>query len=447
MLRISLQSISKRSSCDAVKILDRRKLSQREFDALLCRPTSEFAEIYADVSRILRNVEIKGDDGIREMTLEFDKADVQRFAVTVEEFRTAIDEVDPDVRKAIGRAAESLRTFHRLQVPDPVSVETQPGVRCRLEWRPMERVGLYVPGGSAPLISTVLMLGIPAILARIPEIFLCTPPRPDGSISPDILFAAKSLGLTNVFKIGGAQAIAAMAVGTESIPKVVKIFGPGNRYVTAMKSLIARPPYNVAIDMLAGPSELLVIADDTANPRWVAADLLSQAEHGIDSPVILVTSYALLADAVAKELARQTSELPRQTIAVQALEHSFILVVDSLEEAIDFSNSYAPEHLILAVNNAESVSSRITNAGSAFLGSMTSVVFGDYASGTNHTLPTGGLAISTGGLTLKDFLKPVFFQTVSAEGLRSLSSTVKLLARAEGLEAHARAIEVRESPR
>jgi len=291
------------------------------------------------------------------------------------------------------------------------------------------------------------MLGIPAVIAGCRDIVLCTPPGRDGSVSPYILFAAQSLGLTRIFKVGGAQAIAAMAVGTESIPRVAKIFGPGNRYVTAMKSIVSRPPYSVGIDMFAGPSELLVIADETANAAWVAADLISQAEHGADSPVILVTWSTKVAEGVIEEVERQVTQLPRRSIASRALERSFVLLVEGENEAVDFSNSYAPEHLILSVAAPESVSPRITNAGSVFLGGMTSVVFGDYASGTNHTLPTGGLAVSSGGLTVLDFMKPIFFQSVDAEGLKSLSSVVRILSRAEGLEGHARAVEVREVPR
>lgn len=430
-----------------MKILDRHSLPRSEFDALLRRPGIDLSNLYSNVNSILRNVETNGDAGIRELTLSLDKLDLSQFAVSDEEFEVASRRVEPGIREAIYQATNSLRAFHLPQLPEPVNVETMPGVRCRLEWRPIERVGLYVPGGSAPLISTVLMLGIPAMLAKCPKTVLCTPPRPDGTVSSEILFAAKSLGLTTVFKIGGAQAIAAMAVGTESVPRVAKLFGPGNRYVAAMKSLVSRPPYNVAIDMHAGPSELLIIADETANARWVAADLLSQAEHGADSPVILVTPSASLADNVAKELTLQSAGLPRLAIVTEALAHSYILLVDSIDEAIEFSNSYAPEHLILAVNDADSISPRIVNAGSIFLGSMTSVVFGDYASGTNHTLPTGGTAVSFGGLTVRDFLKPIFFQTAELKGLESLSSTVKILARAEGLEAHARAIEVREGTR
>ena len=444
MLRTSSQSILRRSSLDIMKTLDRHRLSPGEFDALLRRPGTDLSDLSSNVASILRNVQTNGDAGIRELTLSLDKVDLSQFAVTDEEFEHAVRRVGPGIQKDIDQANNSLHAFHLPQLQGTVNVETMPGVRCRLEWRPIEPVGLYIPGGSAPLISTVLMLGVPAILAKCPQIVLCTPPKTDGTVSSEILFAAKSLGLTTILKIGGAQAIAAMAVGTESVPKVAKIFGPGNRYVAAMKSFVNRPPYNVAIEMHAGPTELLIIADESANAKWVAADLLSQAEHGSDSPVILVTSSVSLAENVAKELSLQSAGLPRLSIITQALAHGYILLVDTIDEAIEFSNSYAPEHLVLAVNDAESISSSITNAGSVFLGPMTSVVFGDYASGTNHTLPTGGTAVSSGGLTVRDFLKPVFFQTAELEGLKSLSSTVKSLARAEGLEAHARAIEVRE---
>lgn len=428
-----------------MKIIRSRSLSRSAMQALYDRPGNDDADIHAEVASILRNVEEHGDVAIQESTMEFDRADVSHSAVSVEEFTRAREEGIPAVKEAILRARESLTIFHRLQKPAPVEITTMPGVQCRLEWRPIERVGLYVPGGTAPLISTVLMLGIPAIIAECPEIILCTPPRPDGTVCPDILVAASTLGLTSVFKIGGALAIAAMAVGTESVPKVAKIFGPGNRYVAAMKSLVSKQPRSVTIDMIAGPSELLVIADGSANPQWIAADLLSQAEHGIDSPVILVTTSVSIAEEVLKQVALQLSSLPRMAIASQAIEQSYILLVETIEEAVEFSNSYAPEHLMLATEDPASIVGRVVNAGSVFLGSMTSVVFGDYASGTNHTLPTSRTAVSSGGLTVRDFLKPIFIQNVTQQGLASLSTTVKQLARAEGLEAHSRAIEVRES--
>ncbi len=427
-----------------MRILQHNRLTSLQVNALLKRPATEFGDIEQAVRSILDTVEKDGDAGIRELEKRFDKAELSDLRVTPAEFVRAAKETSAEVQSAIKKASASLKVFHNRQQPPTAKVETIEGVRCELAWRPIERVGLYVPGGSAPLISTVLMLGIPARIAGCPEIVLCTPPKQDGSVSCDVLYAAITLGIDNVFKIGGAQAIAAMAVGTKSLAKVAKIYGPGNRYVTAMKSIVSRPPHNAAIDMLAGPSELLVIADDTADPRWVAADLLSQAEHGADSPVVLVTPSRALAEKVNAEVTRQLMDLPRRQIAERAMEQCFALLVDDIEGAVDFSNAYAPEHLILAVKNAKSVSKRIKNAGSVFVGPMTSVVFGDYASGTNHTLPTGGLATSFGGLTVFDFMKPVFFQTVTPKGLMKLSPTVKTLARAEGLEGHARAVEVRE---
>ena len=427
-----------------MRILKQKELTSRDLHDLQVRSSTDFSDIQGSVGAILKDVVENRDKAVRRLTLAWEGVNLPQFAVSEEEFDRAERQLGPDVQAAIGGAAESLLSFHRQQLPLPAEVETKQGVRCRLEWRAIESVGLYIPGGSAPLLSTVLMLGVPATLAVCPSVILCTPPRTDGSVSPGILYAAKSLGMKRVFKIGGAQAIAAMAVGTESVPKVRKIFGPGNRYVTAMKGQIANPPYSVAIDMLAGPSELLIIADASARAEWIAADLLSQAEHGVDSPVVLVTTSASLASEVDRSVATQMLSLPRRSIVERALQKCYVLVAETLDGAIDFSNSYAPEHLILAVRDAETYSSRITNAGSVFLGAMTSVVFGDYASGTNHTLPTGGTAVSTGGLTIGDFMKPIFFQTVDSQGLVSLSTTVKTLAREEGLEAHARAVEVRE---
>ncbi len=427
-----------------MNVFEYEKLSASQLQALLRRPATDFSDISEDVRTILRTVETDGDTGLRKLGLKFDKADLATFKVTPQELHNAESKTGFEVKAALRQAGESLRAFHKVQIPLKEEIDTVRGIRCRLEWRPIERVGLYVPGGSAPLVSTVLMLGIPALIAGCPEIILCTPPRADGTVSHDVLYAAYSLGINNVFKVGGAQAIAAMAVGTSQVPKVSKIFGPGNRYVTAMKSIVSGPPYNTAIDMLAGPSELLVVADDSADPRWVAADLLSQAEHGADSPVLLVTPSPTLAGKTRAEVLRQLSTLPRRQIAERAMDQSCALLVSNIDQALEFSNAYAPEHLILAVKHPESVAGRITNAGSVFVGPMTSVVFGDYASGTNHTLPTGGLAVSCGGLTVFDFMKPLFFQTVNSTGLTTLSATIKTLARAEGLEAHARAVEVRE---
>ncbi|HEY6953567.1 MAG TPA: histidinol dehydrogenase [Bacteroidota bacterium] len=419
-------------------------LSSADIARLLRREGSDIADVLPVAKSILREVEAGKDLALRDLTRKLDRAVLSSLSVSEEEFERAEEGLSPRTKEAILDARTSLRAFHRPQVPHAVEVETRPGVKCRLLWRPVQRVGIYIPGGSAPLVSTVLMVGIPAVIAGCDDIVFCTPPNQDGGVTPEILFAVKSLGLKKVFKVGGAQAIAAMALGTESIPKVGKIFGPGNRYVTAMKSIVAQPPYNVAIDMLAGPSELLIIADETADPRWVAADLLSQAEHGTDSAVVLVASSEGLFAKVQKELDIQLTKLPRQAMAARSLENGFMLLVSDLQEALAFSNSYAPEHLILAVKDPDTLASGIVSAGSVFLGSLSSVVFGDYASGTNHTLPTGGLAVSFGGLTVRDFMKSMFFQSITPEGLAALSPTVKTLARAEQLEGHARAVEIRE---
>lgn len=348
-----------------------------------------------------------------------------------------------EVEQSLRYAGTNIEKFHKLQLPTAVETETSAGVFCRLEWRPIRRVGLYIPAGSAPLASTVLMLAIPARIAGCPDIVLCTPPMPSGDASPAILCAASMCGITNIFKVGGAQAIAAMGLGTETIPKVDKLFGPGNRYVAAAKALLSQPPHNIAVDMIAGPSELLVIADETANPRWLAADLLSQAEHGADSQVVLVATSRAVAEAIELEMARQIRSLERKPISSQALENSFIVLTSSVEKAIEFSNLYAPEHLMLAVRDADQLASRVMNAGSVFIGHASSVVFGDYVSGTNHTLPTGGTAAASGTLTIQSFMKPIAFQTVTQQGLASVAPVAASLARLEGLEAHARAAVIR----
>lgn len=415
--------------------------------SLLARPVGDLSQLRPAMTAMLAEVAARGDAAVRAYTLEFDGIDPAGLCVTGEEFAAARPRVDPSLRRAIADAADGIRAFHRKQVPEDYTVETRPGVSCRLAWQPISTVGLYVPGGSAPLFSTVLMLGIPALLAGCRNIVLCTPPARDGAVPPEILCAAESLGLRTVVKAGGAQAVAAMALGTASVPKADKIFGPGNRYVTAMKSLVSQPPFNVAIDMLAGPTELLVIADDAAVPRWVAADLLSQAEHGADSQVVLVTPSATLARLVGAELERLLASTPRRAAAAAALENGYALLVRDLREAVEFSNAYAPEHLVIAAADAESIAASVTSAGSVFLGDRSSVVFGDYAAGTNHTLPTSGLARAAGGLTVGSFMKPIFFQTVKPAGAAALVPLVAAMARAERLEAHAAAALVRTEGR
>ncbi|HMD14318.1 MAG TPA: histidinol dehydrogenase, partial [Bacteroidota bacterium] len=358
------------------------------------------------------------------LTKRFDHVMMEDFSVTDEEFIRAKNITSAITVNALSVAENNIEQFHRAQLPKPVEVQTMRGVVCRREWRPIRRVGLYVPGGSAPLISTVLMLGIPARIAGCQEIILCTPPAESGEIPAALLVAAEMVGIKQVYKIGGAQAIAAMAVGTKTISRVNKIFGPGNQFVSAAKSVVSQPPYNVAIDMLAGPSELLIIADESANPQWVAADLLSQAEHGKDSPVVLVSTASTFVDEVEKWISVQQSSLTRSIMIEESIRNSVALVVEHPDDAIRIANEYAPEHLILAVNDPEKFIAQIHNAGSVFIGHLTSVVFGDYASGTNHTLPTNGSAVSTGGLTVESFMKPISFQSITDEGFQNLAAVV-----------------------
>ena len=420
------------------------QLNESDIQSLVERQSNDFGNIISKVCDILEGVKADGDNALAKYSREFDGVELHRFAVTEQVISDAESLVSNGVKQALRRAAANIEAFHRLQIPEGIEIETTEGVHCRLAWKAIGRVGLYVPGGAAPLASTVLMLAIPARIAGCSEIVLCTPPAKTGPPAPEILYAAALCGVKTIFTVGGAQAIAAMGIGTETVPKVDKIFGPGNLFVAAAKALISQPPYNVAIDMLAGPSELVVVADETANPRWVAADLLSQAEHGVDSQVVLVTNSTDIAARVQREVSAQLDGLPRNRTIAHALDMSFVIIVPNLSKAIEFVNLYAPEHLILSVSDPDRLALGVNNAGSVFIGPNSSVVFGDYASGTNHTLPTGRTAAATGSLTVQSFMKPVAFQTVTGPGLRSLAETVKLLARAEGLEAHARAVEIRE---
>jgi histidinol dehydrogenase len=423
------------------------ELTDAELISLVRRTPDDLHEVFATTREIIDNVEANGDRALATYSKTFDGVELQDIKVTRQEIREAEDSVSDGVKQSLRKAAANIEKFHKLQLPPAVDIETVPGVRCRLEWRAIPRVGLYVPGGTAPLASTVLMLAIPARIANCSDIVLCTPPLKSGAAAPEILCAAAMCGVKNIFKVGGAQAIAAMGLGTKTVPRVDKLFGPGNRFVAAAKALLSQAPHNIAIDMLAGPSELLVIADETADPRWVAADLLSQAEHGLDSQVILVTTSAFLAEEIHQELSRQLHAAERSSISSRALENSFVVLASSLAKAVDFANLYAPEHLTLAVSDAEQLAFEVTNAGSVFIGSASSVVFGDYASGTNHTLPTSGTATATGTLTVHRFMKPMAFQTITRQGLASLTPVVASLARAEGLEAHARAAEIRGEAR
>ncbi len=408
---------------------------------ILARPSLETQNLDLVVSTIIDDVRKQGDAAVKRYTARFDQADLQELEVTPQEFDVARNALDDSLRQAILVAKENITKFHAAQAMPVMELETMPGVRCSRKSVPIQKVGLYVPGGTAPLFSSVLMLGVPAVLAGCPEIILCTPPSPEGAVHPAILFAAEAVGIRRVFKIGGVQSIAAMAFGTESIPPVFKIFGPGNQYVTAAKQLVSR--MGIAIDMPAGPSEVLVLADHSAIPAYVAADLLSQAEHGADSQVVLVAMQESFVAAVQTEINLQLESMPRKEIAQQALANSIAIVARNEDEAMDLVNVYAPEHLILAVENARQLAEKVVNAGSVFLGNFTPESVGDYASGTNHTLPTNGFARAFSGVSLDSFIKKITFQELSTEGLRAIAPTVEAMARAESLHAHAAAVRIR----
>ncbi len=428
-----------------MKVYKYKDLTEKEFHQLISRPSQDLKSVEETVLGVIHDVELNGDEAIYRYTLQWDDVAIDRTEVDSDEWARGAAAVSSEDWVAIRKAAYNIEAFHQPQFPQPLAIETAPGIYCRREWRPIHRVGLYVPGGTAPLVSTVLMLGIPAHLAGCSEVYLCSPPNWDCSIAPAMLAAAKVAGIQRIFKVGGAQAIAAMAVGTQSIPRVDKIFGPGNRFVAAAKSVVSRPPYTVGIDLTAGPSELLMVADDSVDPAWIAADLLTQTEHGSDSQVVFVSTSSDLIAEVQHQLLIQIENLPRRSLALNSLEHSFAVVVSDFFEAIEFANLYAPEHLMLSVRNPEQYTTFIRNAGSVFLGPLTTVVFGDYASGTNHTLPTGGTARHSGGLTIESFMKPISFQTVTQHAITPLVETVTRLARTEGLEAHARAAALRAS--
>lgn len=405
------------------------------------RPSQNYADIDAAVSAIMERVKLAGDAALIEFARQFDRVPDASLQPTCAEWEAA--EKMPSVLKdAIGLAAGNIRKYHlATSVAVGPEVETMPGIRCWQKAVPIERVGLYIPGGTAPLFSTLLMLAIPALLAGCTDIVVCTPPDRNGNINPVVLYTARFLGLTKIFKTGGAQAIAAMAFGTETIPAVSKILGPGNRYVTAAKLQLAANGF--AIDMPAGPSELAVLADETCVPEFVAADLLSQAEHGPDSQVILVSNSIETIASVQVEVATQLERLPRGEIAAQALQCSRSIHFDSIGEGLDFINAYAPEHLIIACKNDEELAAKVVNAGSVFLGNYAPESGGDYATGTNHTLPTGGSAKAFSGVSVSSFQKKISFQKLSIEGLAGIQNAVTQMARAEGLEAHAKAVDVR----
>lgn len=411
-----------------------------EWAALCERNTPQDQEIERSVEQIVERVRTGGDNALRTMAQELDGVKLESLELSAQERTELAARVRPQVKEAMRRAADNIRLFHQAQRPQRVEVETMPGVRCQQRAVPLQRVGLYIPGGGAPLFSTVLMLALPAQIAGCPEVVLCTPESSRHGLAPEIVYAADLCGVHHIYRVGGAQAVAAMALGTETVPRVDKIFGPGNRYVTKAKQLLQR---EVAIDMPAGPSEVLVLADHTARPDFVAADMLSQAEHGADSQALAVCQTEALAKAVRAEVERQARHLPRAESVEGSLSHSRILVLSSREEMTLFANAYAPEHLIISMQDPWQVAERITQAGSVFLGNYSPESAGDYASGTNHTLPTSGWARAYSGVNLDSFLHKITYQELTKEGLAALAPTITAMAQAEGLEAHARAVEVR----
>ena len=411
------------------------------WEELLKRPMFSVNELRDQVQQILSDIQFGGMDAIRRYTEKFDGIYIQNITVSENELAEASDQINNNLKEAIQIAAANIRKFHESQIPVTRRIETTSGVTCWQKAVPIDKVGLYIPGGSAPLFSTVLMLAIPATIAGCKEIVLCTPPDKQGKINPAILFAAQLVGVSKIFKLGGIQAIGAMAYGVDCVPKVYKIFGPGNQYVMAAKQLVSIS--DVAIDMPAGPSEVAIMADSTANPAFIAADLLSQAEHGPDSQVILVTNDAFLVERVDQELALQLDQLPRKSIAEKALANSQAILLENVEQMIELINAYAPEHLIIAMENYTEVAEQITNAGSVFLGNYTPESAGDYASGTNHTLPTNGWARSFSGVNLDSFMKKITFQEISREGIQNLGPVIETMAAAELLDAHKNAVTLR----
>lgn len=405
------------------------------------RPSADFLDKIETVRKVMLKIREEGDAAIRKFTFQFDHVDLAEFKVSAAEIQEAVDSIEPDLKNAIQVAAENIDAFHIVQKVSHHVVETMPGVKCWQKSVPIERVGLYIPGGSAPLFSTVLMLGIPAMIAGCHNVVLCSPPDRNGKIHPAILFAASVCRITEIYKIGGMQAIGAMAYGTESIPKVDKIFGPGNSWVTAAKQFVAMA--DCAIDMPAGPSEVAVMADETANPEFIAADLLSQAEHGPDSQVVLVTTEEQLIKDVIKVMGKQLKALPRWEIAAKALDNSRAILVKDVDEMLSLINYYAPEHLIISTRDASVLAERISNAGSVFIGNYSPESAGDYASGTNHILPTNGWAKSLGGIGLESFSKKITFQEITREGIQQLGPVIEEMAQAEQLFAHKNAVTLR----
>ena len=408
---------------------------------ILQRPTQTVNDIEATVNQVFTDVERNGDTAIQKYTSLFDGVELTAFQVTQEEIEIASKAVSDDLKQAIQLAKSNIETFHEAQSTDMVFKETMPGVACWQEKRAIQKVGLYIPGGTAPLFSTVLMLSVPANIAGCKEIVLCSPPNAEGKIANEILYTAELCGVTKIFKVGGIQAIAAMTFGTTSIPQVYKIFGPGNQFVTVAKQIATK--YGVAIDMPAGPSELLVMADDTANPAFVASDLLSQAEHGVDSQVILVSTSESFVTQVSTEIDKQIKKLPRKKIAAKAIENSKSILVKDFREALALINEYGPEHFIVCTEDDDFFVDRIINAGSVFIGNYTPESAGDYASGTNHTLPTNGFTKAYSGVNLDSFTKAITFQKITEKGIQNIGKSIELMAEAEGLQAHKNAVTLR----
>ncbi len=412
-----------------------------QWQKLLQRPTQTVDDIEATVIQIFNDVKLQGDAAINNYTQKFDGINLKSNIVTTEEIENAVSKVSSNLKKAIKVAKCNIEVFHRAQKTSKIDVETTNGVQCWQEKRPIEKVGLYIPGGTAPLFSTVLMLAVPAQIAGCKEIVLCSPPNKKGELAPEILFAAQLCGVTKIIKVGGIQAIAGLTFGTETIPKVYKIFGPGNQFVTVAKQLATK--FGVAIDMPAGPSELLVVADEFANASYIASDLLSQAEHGTDSQVILVSTSKKLIDLVSDEVEKQLNVLPRKAIAEKAIANSKLIYIENEELALEMINEYGPEHFIICSKNEDYYVNGIMNAGSIFIGNYTPESAGDYASGTNHTLPTNGFSKAYSGVNLDSFVKSMTFQKISKEGLLNIGNTIELMAEAEGLQAHKNAVSIR----
>ena len=411
---------------------------KNQWSEILKRPTQTFNEIETIVNQVFEDVQSNGDQAVRKYTKQFDKVSLSSLVVTEDEINTAVQKVSNELKEAIQLAASNIEKFHNAQQSESVYQETMPGVVCWQEKRPIQKVGLYIPGGTAPLFSTVLMLAIPAKLSGCQEIIMCSPPNKEGNIASEILYAANLCGVTSIYKVGGIQAISGLTFGTETIPKVYKIFGPGNQFVTVAKQMATK--YGVAIDMPAGPSELLVMADDSANASFVASDLLSQAEHGIDSQVVLVSTSKKMIENVSVALKKQLEDLLRKDIAVKAIENSTSILVNNFKEALALINEYGPEHFIVCTSDNNFFVDGIINAGSVFIGNYTPESAGDYASGTNHTLPTNGHSKAYSGVNLDSFTKSITFQEISKIGIQNIGPSIELMAEAEGLQAHKNAV-------